>query len=157
METEVDVAGGTQPLTHVLQEFVSELMQHSVCDMLHIMREAGLSMPQLVTLLFLHRQGPRSLTEIRDHLNLTLSATSHLVDRLHDDGLVSRVEDLHDRRQKQIALTAAGLAFVAEVKLARVAEMARHLTELPTPLLNRLTTAMTDTLAYLHPNATKPV
>ena len=106
-------------IEQVLQEFAAELMKHSTGDMLHLMRRAELSMPQLATLMFLHRHGAASLGHIRDHLGLTLGATSHLVDRLVAAQLVSRVEDPQDRRHKQIALTDAGQALVADVKRAR--------------------------------------
>lgn len=143
-------------IAQVLQDFAAELMKHSTGDMLHLMRRAELSMPQLVTLMFLHRHGPASLGHIRAHLGLTLGATSHLVDRLVDAQFVSRREDPQDRRQKQIALSDAGQVLVADAKRARVEDMARQLAHLPAPLLERLINSMTEIASYLRTADAQP-
>ncbi|MSQ03327.1 MAG: MarR family transcriptional regulator [Myxococcales bacterium] len=52
-------------------------------------------------------------------LNLSASATSHLVDRLVERGFVTRDEDTTDRRQKNVAITAAGLDIVQRSSAAR--------------------------------------
>jgi DNA-binding MarR family transcriptional regulator len=145
-----------QSVPQVLQEFSAELMKHSAGDMMHLLRRVELSMAQLVALLFLHRRGATSLGDIGKHLNLTLGATSHLVDRLVAGGLVTRVEDPGDRRQKQIALTDAGISVVTDAKQVRVEEMARRLAELPPELLNRLMSAMSDVVIYLRDHDLHP-
>ncbi len=136
-------------VTQVLQEFSAELMKHNADDMMRLLRRVELSMAQLVALLFLHRRGATSLGDIGKHLNLTLGATSHLVDRLVAGGLVTRVENPLDRRHKQITLTQTGITIVMDAKQARVEEMARRLVELPPELLNQLVNTMTDVIVYL--------
>lgn len=138
-----------QTSTTTLREFYIELTRPSACDMLHLMRRADLSMPQLVTLLFLHRHGAASISDIGAHLNLSLGATSHLVDRLFSAGFVGRAEDPNDRRQKQVTLTEAGQAFVQEFNQARVEDMTRRLDRLPPTLLDNLLDAMTAATTYL--------
>src|SRR5215210_7701686 len=85
-------AADLQELSHVLKQFAAEIMKSSMCDMLQLMRREELSMPQLVTLMYLGRLHAASITHISEHLNLSLGATSHLVERLVAGGFVSRTE-----------------------------------------------------------------
>jgi DNA-binding MarR family transcriptional regulator len=138
-----------QELSYVLKEFTAEIMKSSACNMLHLMRREELSMPQLVALMYLGHIHTASITDISDHLNLSLGATSHLVDRLVVGGFVSRREDPTDRRLKHVALTEAGEVLVEQVKQARVDELACRLAQIPPPVLSHAVEVMTELLAYL--------
>jgi DNA-binding MarR family transcriptional regulator len=52
------------------------------------------------------------VSEIGDHLGVTNAASSQLVDRLVEQGLLRRSEAAHDRRFKQVELTEAGQAVI---------------------------------------------
>jgi DNA-binding MarR family transcriptional regulator len=120
-----------------LGALLGQMLQYSTQAMLRLMQQADLSMPRMTTLMMLSRCGTASVSDISEHLNLSLGATSHLVDKLVEGGLVTRAEAPDDRRQKHIALTGAGLALADEVKRLRVEEMSRRLADLPEPLLER--------------------
>ncbi|MDZ7708355.1 MAG: MarR family transcriptional regulator [Trueperaceae bacterium] len=94
--------------------FVRIYMRSMVDDMSALLKDHGLSMPQVAALQYLHAEAPATVTAIASHLNLTMAATSHLVERLVVKGLVRRTENARDRRQKQVALSAAGRELVAE-------------------------------------------
>lgn len=152
----MDDADNVERIATVLRQFWAELIKNTPGAMLQLMRRADLSLPQLVALLYVHRRPSATISEISEHLNLSLGATSHLVDRLVVCGLVARVEALADRRQKQINLTPAGHAFVEEAQRARVDHLARALTKLPGPLLDQLLsdlTAAMEQLRALEPDA----
>src|SRR3712207_8130382 len=55
--------------------------KHSAMDILQVLRKRDLSMPQVVALMYLQRHGAGSISCISAHLNLSLAATSQLVDR----------------------------------------------------------------------------
>lgn len=135
-----------------LQEFAAEINKHSAGALLQIMRRVDLSMPQVVALLYLHRRSTASISDISEYLNLSLGATSHLVDRLVCGTFVQRTEDQNDRRQKQITLTDAGAALVQEFRQIRVEEMARRVALAPQPLLDALLQVMDDVVEYLRDN-----
>jgi DNA-binding MarR family transcriptional regulator len=103
---------------------------------LALMNEAGLTMAQMVALYVLDHMGPQSVTAIASFLNLSPAATSHLVDRLVGGGFVGRTEDQTDRRQKRVAITAAGRTLAARVHQERAREFASALA-LVTPELQR--------------------
>lgn len=136
-------------LSSVLTEFAAELMKHSACSMHQLMQREGMSMPRLVTLLYLHRQQRATLSAVSEHLNLSLGATSHLVDQLVTHTFVSRVEDPIDRRHKQLALTDAGTAFVEELKRERASEINRRLQALPPDIEQDALRTMRELTDYL--------
>ena len=123
-----------------LSALVSELFRHinrrSAGDSLALMGEAGLSMPQLVTLHLLAHAGGRPVGEIGHRLRLSPAATSHLVDRLVQAGLVARAEDPHDRRSRLLAITPEGRRLVDRINSERTREVSAVLARI-TPQLRR--------------------
>ena len=125
-----------------LGALVSKLMtlvnRRSAGQTLEIMSEAGLTLPQMVALHILRFAGPMPITGLVEGLRLSTSATSHLVDRMHEKGLVSRDEDPTDRRQKRVALTDAGGALLDRLNDARATEWQRGLEGLDARLAEQL-------------------
>ena len=71
--------------------------------------KVDLSGPKFGALTVLVKAGePLSLGELAARLTCVRSNITQLVDRLEADGLVRRVNDPHDRRGKQAAVTALG-------------------------------------------------
>jgi DNA-binding MarR family transcriptional regulator len=122
----------------LLKELMTLILQQSAGETLSIMAEASLSMPQIVTLHVLHRHGPASISAIASNLKLSLAATSHLVERLVQGGLVERSEDTTDRRQKRVAITEAGRTLTEQLVQARTREITQVLSELAPELQNEL-------------------
>lgn len=69
--------------------------------------QLDLTMPQLRSLALLFT-GPHRMTEIAETLGTSLQATTSLIDRLVDKGLVERAGDSADRRVVLCRLTPAG-------------------------------------------------
>jgi DNA-binding MarR family transcriptional regulator len=138
-------------LANLINDLNTELTTQSMGDVLQILQAANLSMPRLVALTYLRRQGAATITEISEHLNLALGSTSQAIDQLVHSGLVERREDANDRRHKLVTLTPAGAEIVARVRQARHAEITRRLGDLPPELVARLGAALTDVIAALQP------
>jgi len=106
---------------------IGELLRHvnrrSAGETLAIMNDSGLTLPQLVTLHILEQAGVRTISAIAAALRLSPAATSHLIDRLVTGGLVGRIEDPQDRRQKRVTITPAGRRLVDRVQRERTREM----------------------------------
>lgn len=99
--------------------------------MLHA-KETGLSMVQFGALMRIHRQGAPAVSDISQQMGVTNAATSQMLERLVQQGLISRSEDPHDRRAKQIALTPHGQA-VLDAGLQARQKWLDDLAELLTP------------------------
>jgi DNA-binding MarR family transcriptional regulator len=101
-----------QSLSEVLREWVEVFMQRSFRDFRRFMDDNDLSPSQLGSLMQLYRCGTCGVSDISDHLGVTVPAASQLVERLVQQGLLERSEDPHDRRFKQVTLTSRGKAMV---------------------------------------------
>ena len=71
-------------------------------------RGHDLSVPQFRTLTFINRNPEISLSNLADHLGLTLPSTSKLVDGLVNQKIITRHESKEDRRRLTLALTKNG-------------------------------------------------
>src|SRR5690242_6869135 len=128
------VTGQPAELSALVNELMSHIHRRFAGDSLAIMADAGLTMPQLVTLHMLAHAGGRSVGTIAGCLRLSPPATSHLVDRLVRAKLIVRTEDPEDRRQKRLAITDAGRSLVEKLNSERSREVSVVLARL-TPAL----------------------
>jgi MarR family transcriptional regulator, organic hydroperoxide resistance regulator len=128
------VSGRPAELSRLVSELLAHVHRRSAGDSLAIMSEAGLTMPQLVTLHMLAHAGARSVGTIAGCLRLSAPATSHLVDRLVKAKLVVRAEDPADRRQKSLAITAGGRALIERINSERSREVSVVLARLSAAL-----------------------
>jgi MarR family transcriptional regulator for hemolysin len=71
-------------------------------------RTADLSVPQFRTLAFIDRQADASLSDVAEHIGLTLPSMSKIVEGLVTRKLVTRQTHATDRRRMMLALTTRG-------------------------------------------------
>jgi DNA-binding MarR family transcriptional regulator len=83
----------------IMRSIRSEMRSH---------RGHDLSVPQFRTLTFVNRNPEGSLSELADHLGLTLPSVSKLVDGLVNQKLITRRESKVDRRRLILSLTKDG-------------------------------------------------
>lgn len=106
-------------LAIALREWAEIFMHRSMCDFFQFIRETGLSTTQLNTLMRLYHGGSCGISDVGDYLGITNAATSQLVQRLVEQRLLERAEDPHDRRVKQLTLTAEGRTLIEQAIEAR--------------------------------------
>jgi DNA-binding MarR family transcriptional regulator len=144
--------GQAAELSAMVSALFGHINRRSAGDSLAVMGEAGLTMAQLVTLHLLAHAGGRSVGEIGSRLRLSAPATSHLVERLVQAGLVARAEDPDDRRQRRLAITSDGRRLVDRINAERTREVSAVLARL-SPVLRRqfadVLTRVIDELASL--------
>jgi DNA-binding MarR family transcriptional regulator len=87
-------------------------MQRSLRGIMGSMKQDGLSMPQIYTLMYLYHEGEVRISDIGVLMDIGKAAASQLVDRLVQQSLVERVEDDKDRRAKKIRLLPKSLALI---------------------------------------------
>ncbi|MFT3890230.1 MAG: MarR family transcriptional regulator [Anaerolineales bacterium] len=102
----------------------------------------GLSMPQFSILMQLHHKGPCGMSGISEGYDITPAATSQLVDKLVQGGLIQRVEDPNDRRAKLLSLTDKG----REVVINGIQERYRWLEEMEAKLTSEQRTQISEAL-----------
>jgi DNA-binding MarR family transcriptional regulator len=114
-------------LVQIIRQWMDVFMHRSMSDWSHYVKSTGLSMPQFSIMMQLHYRGGCGLSDVSERMEISTAAASQLVERLVVSGLVERTEDAHDRRAKQIALSAKGQALIAssiEVRMRWVEELA---------------------------------
>ncbi len=120
------------PLNQTLSEWLRVIMRHSMRDFMLYAREHNYSVAQLNAMLRVHHKGACGISDLGDEMGVTSAAASQLLERLVQQGLVTRAEDPQDRRNKVVTLTVAGQQIVQESMAARQAWLA-HLVTLLTP------------------------
>lgn len=93
-------------------------------------RTADLSVPQFRTLAFIDRKTDASLSDVAEHIGLTLPSMSKIVDGLVTRKLVTRQTHPNDRRRMTLALTARGLTALQTSRAATRACLAEDLATL---------------------------
>ena len=95
------------PFGTALQSWIDVFMRRSMRNLLLFTKASGLSMSQLGALFHILK-GTSGVSDIGDDLGISSAAASQMLERLVQQGLISRTEDPRDRRVKQIVLTDKG-------------------------------------------------
>jgi DNA-binding MarR family transcriptional regulator len=92
----------------MMREWVKETTNRSMRGLFHYAKENGLSMPQVGALFNIRHNGGNGVADLGDELRISSAAASQMLDRLVQQGLVSRSENPDDRRSKRLSLTDRG-------------------------------------------------
>ena len=111
---------------HELMDTAPQIMQAIRMEMRRG-RGSDISIPQFRTLAFIQRNPDSSLSNLAEHLGLTLPSVSKLVDGLVKQGLIIRQESTTDRRCLTLVLTDAGASIVNSARTAAQANLAKKL------------------------------
>lgn len=84
-------------------------------------KEYGFSISQLNTLFRIHYKGTISISDLSNEMGVSPAASSQIIDKLVNQGFVSRIEDTQDRRNKIIDLTLEGHEIIEKSKQAKSA------------------------------------
>lgn len=94
--------------------------------------DAHLTMPQLKILLMVAAGGGSSGQELQRFMGVSPATVTGIVDRLVAHDLVTRHEDLHDRRVRRVVLTPHGQEIVDRIIMAGTERQARVLRRMTT-------------------------
>ena len=106
-------------------------------------RAPSLSVPQFRVLTFLSRRPGAPLSSVAEHLGVTRSTASAIVDRLVRRKLVSRTAHPQERRCVVLTLTPAGAQHHQQAREAACAHMAKVLAGLSAADLLQVTEGLT--------------
>ena len=115
-------------------------------------RTADLSVLQLRTLAFIDRNVDASLSDVAEHIGLTLPSMSKIVEGLVNRKLVTRQTHPTDRRRMTLALTARGQTALESSRAATRACLAEDLVALS----DRQRETIVQALSSLRPLFTPP-
>lgn len=105
-----------------------------------VVSEEQLSFSQMAALHIIDREQIVNINDVSTRLNLSMSATSRMVDELVKKELIERKEDQENRRAKTLSLTSAGKKFMDHLSTERVKIIEQTATmwadKLPLKILN---------------------
>ncbi|MFD9894108.1 MarR family winged helix-turn-helix transcriptional regulator [Amycolatopsis sp. NPDC059027] len=90
-----------------------------------------ITLPQFRLLVVLHTRGPLKHAALAEHLGVTPSTASRMVDRLVTVGMVERLSSPTSRREIVLELTREGTKVVRQVTARRRKEIAKIVARMP--------------------------
>ena len=93
-----------------LRQIIRAIDMHSR----RLIKEAGLTSPQLLLLKGIDELGQISMRQLADHTNMSQATATTIMDRLESRQLVQRVRSNTDKRKVHATLTDAGRALLAQ-------------------------------------------
>lgn len=120
-----------QTLVSDLQQLMASLGTATAATRPTPWLNVDLSMPQLKALMALQHRGIVRVGEVAHMLGMSPNATTAVLDRLEDEGLVRRQPDRTDRRAVLVDLTDRGSELVSELLSANARDFGEVLQQLP--------------------------
>jgi DNA-binding MarR family transcriptional regulator len=100
--------------------------------------DSGLTITQLRSLFLIVNKGSTNFRKLAGALGVTPSNVTGIVDRLEEQGLVSRTQNPEDRREMTLQATDKGKALVSNLKDAEIKQMTQILSLLSLAELSAL-------------------
>lgn len=103
-----------------IERFTRILFSKVIQRLAVVVSEENLSFSQVAALHIIDREGVVNVNDISTSLNLSMSATSRMIDELVKKDLIERKEDQENRRAKTLSLTTSGRIFMDTLSIERV-------------------------------------
>ena len=103
-----------------IERFTRILFSKVIQRLAVVVSEEHLSFSQVAALHIIDRDGVVNVNDISTSLNLSMSATSRMIDELVKKDLIERKEDQENRRAKTLSLTTSGKKFMDTLRIERV-------------------------------------
>lgn len=103
-----------------IERFTRILFSKVIQRLAIVVSEENLSFSQVAALHIIDREGVVNVNDISTSLNLSMSATSRMIDELVKKDLIERKEDQENRRAKTLSLTTSGKKFMDTLSIERV-------------------------------------
>jgi DNA-binding MarR family transcriptional regulator len=110
---------------------VVPLVMRAIRSEMRSRRTPDLTVPQFRALFYLNRNEGASLSDLAEHIGLTLPSMSTMIDGLVTRSLMIRQTHASDRRRVTLSLTARGRATLQSMRDSTQAHLAERLAALP--------------------------
>jgi len=109
-----------------------------------VISEEDFSFSQVAALHIIDQTQEISIQGLAVRLNLSLSATSRLIDDLVKTDFLDRIEDPANRRSKIVTLTKLGKDFLNKLSIERVKIVRTTASSLPSTISNKILSALSS-------------
>lgn len=125
-----------------IEKFTRMMFSRVIERLAVVMCEENLSFSQVAALHIIDQVESISIQDISTRLNLSLSATSRLIDDLVRTDFIDRVEDQENRRSKILTLTPHGKSFLDKLSVERVKMIRSTAESLPKKISAKVISAL---------------
>ena len=129
----------------LVENWSKQYFFQSLTDFFNYLKQSELSLLQGYALAHLFFKGPITISELCEHMTVSLGAASQMVDRLEKLEMVERVVDPKDRRVRKVQVLKKGKIFVQE----NFIYSQRWLTEIPSHITPEQEGQVTAALSIL--------
>jgi DNA-binding MarR family transcriptional regulator len=133
---------------------VAPVVMHSIREAMRYYRAGDLSVAEFRTLLFIRRKPGASLSDVAEHLGLTLPSASKKIDGLVARKLVKRQGSQNDRRRINLTLTNNGEEILIKAREETQARLEERVAVLPEAELEQVIRAMKSLRSVFTPEKT---
>jgi DNA-binding MarR family transcriptional regulator len=119
------------PMAHELAEIATLLQRRFLIKLTKQVSQTKISIPQFTLLSFLSAHDTLNMGQLAQMMGHTTPATTGLVNRLTETGLVERFTLPSDRRQVMVRITQEGRQIVEDMKVDLASHVSRILDRLP--------------------------
>ena len=98
----------------------------------------GLNFDEIYALQYMRRNPKARVTDLSDELKLPMFTISRLVNRLHQDGYLSKEKDVTDKRNVYLRLEKAGNDILNEIETASYDRIAANVAKMKEEEINEL-------------------
>lgn len=135
-------------LSKLLLEWSTLFMRVSLREFNHYTRSIGISITQMTVLMHLYYQGDAPLVHFCEMMEITPAAASQMIERMVQQGLVSRKEIPEDRRVRMVEITEKGRKLIDESIVARQTWVDALIASLPDHDRQLISQALTTLTAH---------
>lgn len=140
-------------LARIMNEVNQLLRAPGIGEIMGYLQANDVSIPRFMVLRLLDKSDGATISHVAMQLKLALASTSQLIDRLEQDGYVSRRDDDGDRRMKRIFLLDKGRAVVSAVQSISQQSLQQQLIQLPATTIIAMLAIFKDTHELLRKDA----
>ncbi len=128
-----------------IERFTRMMFSRVIERLALVISEENLSFSQVAALHIIDQEQSITIQDISQRLNLSLSATSRLIDDLVKTDFIDRLEDQENRRSKILTLTSHGQSFIDKLSVERVKMIHSTTESLPQKLSTKVLSALSLT------------
>lgn len=121
-----------------IEKFTRALFSDVVERLAVVVSEENLSFTQVAALHIIDREKKINVNDIACRLNLSMSATSRMLEELVKKSLIERNEDQNNRRLKNVTLSKIGFEFMNKLSIERVKIVEYEASTLKTNLIQKI-------------------
>lgn len=108
-----------------MNQIIPEIMKGFARRQNNEVYKGKITLPQLLILELLSRQGASKMTDLAKYMQVTTAASTGIVERLVRQGYVQRVYDRNDRRIVRIKLNTKGTELLKKISRQRAQSVTR--------------------------------